>query len=296
MMNLESLKQLLSDLCFPEKAKQNVISYYNKINECCSKDLEEIISKYEQNYDMPWSEFEVIFAKMKEIAKKTGLHEFSVGLVYYLLLSEPLKQVYIKKGVSLDIWKTSVMDLKYKLDEAEIMNGVCGVIKFSWPVQFFRFEKFGIGKLQFEVIPFRHEFNLNGIELKPNSKVINVHIPKTGEPLDRESMLDAYKRAKEFFANVKYGDKTVFVCESWMLSEKNKQIFKPESNLFKFINDYTIVESGDYSDYQETWRIFDTTDLSDLEKLPQKTSVQRAYLDIMRKGEKTGWAYGAFVF
>lgn len=277
---------------YPIDTRQAILSDYIKIRNISSNEFEYIIKMYVDNLNC---DFNKIFDVIKEISLKTKVHELSVGLIYYIAISEQLKKYYIKNNVSLTIWKNSVFDLKYKMFKCKYLHGVYGAIKLSWPVGFFQMRKFGLGKLQFEIVNFRRDFIIDGIVLKPNSKVINVHIPRTGSPLDRESMLDAYKMAKEFFSNVFIDNKAVFVCESWMLWERNKEILKPGSNLLSFINDYKIVETGEYPDYKETWRIFDTPNVDDLEKLPQNTSLQRAYVDIMKKGEKTGWAYGVFV-
>ena len=59
---------------------------------------------------------------------------------------------------------------------------------------------------------------LGTMVLTPSTKVINVHIPRTLTPLDKESREDSYRRAAEFFKGELGGAPTVFVCHSWLLS------------------------------------------------------------------------------
>ena len=87
----------------------------------------------------------------------------------------------------------------------------------------------------------------------------------------------------------------VFVCKSWLLFPKNKEFLRPTSNLALFMSDFTIVEIGYYEDYSWRWRLFDTKE-SNIEKLPQNTSLQRMYIQLMKRGELTGWGYGVFVY
>ena len=102
--------------------------------------------------------------------------------------------------------------------------------------------------------------------------------------------------AADFFGK-KYGmKKIVFVCHSWLLFPKNLEILREGSNLREFVNDYDVIETGTYDNYSETWRLFDTEYTEDHSKLPADSSFRRGYIDLMNKGEKTGWGYGVYVY
>ena len=109
-------------------------------------------------------------------------------------------------------------------------------------------------------------------------------------------MLKSYKEAAQFFQERYQLEQTAFVCHSWLLYPRNKEVLSTQSNLYSFISDFDIVKSGEDPDYGEIWRLFDKNYEGDVEKLPQDSSLRRAYADWIRKGEKIGWGYGVFVF
>ena len=68
------------------------------------------------------------------------------------------------------------------------------------------------------------------------------------------------------------------------------------ANLRHFICDYDLISCGEYKDYSEVWRLFDTMYDGNPDKLPCDTSLRRAYVDIIRRGERTGWGRGIFIY
>ncbi len=291
LVNSEYFEQFLVEFDYPESARKSILEDYNKILLSHSIDaFNLLISEYDKNINC---DFSILLKKMEDISNRAQVHKFAGILILFIALSKRLKEYYAQQGVNFTIYKDSVLDLKYKSQKCFNIYGVWGWYS-AWFVGFFQMTRFAFGKLEFEMSKFRHNFEIDGLTLTPDSDVINIHIPNTGSPLDKESMDYAFNRAKEFFKEKFSGDKVVFVCNTWLLFKKHKQILKPESNLVKFIDCFTIVEEGFYPDYEETWRLFGTKDLSDFDKLPQKTSLQRAYVEMMKKGEKTGWAYGVF--
>ena len=69
---------------------------------------------------------------------------------------------------------------------------------------------------------------------------------------------------------------------------------KAGSNLLSFMNDYDIFTFGEYSNYAEIWRLFDTDFDGDPTHLPTDSSLRRAYVDLVSRGEKIGWGRGVF--
>ena len=62
------------------------------------------------------------------------------------------------------------------------------------------------------------------------------------------------------------------------------------------MNDYDIVSSGEYSNYNEVWRLFDKNYDGDPSHLPTDSSLRRAYAELISRGERTGWGKGVFAF
>ena len=292
LVNFDYFEYFFNEFDYPEGARKSILEDYSKIvSSDFLSEFNSIIEEYDKNLNC---DFGLLLAKMDEIAKGVEIHQYASNLIFFIALSKRLKEYYISRGISLDIYKDSVLDLKYKMLKCIKIFGIWGS-ETRWFVGFYQMNRFAFGKLEFEMSTFRRDFTIDGITLSPNSPVVNIHIPNTGTPLDKESMEWSFKKAKEFFKDKFEGGKVVFVCTTWLLFQKHKEILKPESNLVQFINCFTVVAEGFYPDYHETWRLFGTKDLSDYDKLPQKTSLQRAYVEMMKKGEKTGWSSGVFV-
>ncbi len=176
-----------------------------------------------------------------------------------------------------------------------MVKGVCGTFVLKWFWGFYKLERFALGRLQFEIVEFGSEYEKNGLSLSADSRVINVHIPRTGTHLDRESVLTSYRLAADFYRPI-IGEKIAFVCSSWLLFPRNKKLLKPGANLISFIDDYDIYASGEYPNYTEVWRLFDTEFDGDVSHLPADSSLRRAYIDLISRGEKTGWGKGVFEY
>ncbi len=253
----------------------------------------QIITPYLKNKD---ADLVKLYQSAHAFANEKGVHEYPTWLTLYICLSKKLKDYYNDQGLSQELYNNTVKDIKYKANECKAVYGMWGIAVPFWMIGFFNLTRFGLGRLQFEIKTFNKEYAKDGVILTKDDKVINVHIPRTQTRLDRESLDDAYLKAKEFFKSEFIGKHTVFVCHSWLLYPKNKEVLKPTSNIFSFISDYDIFESKEYSDYAEVWRLFDTNYTGDVDKLPQDTSLRKAYAEWIRKGIPTGEGYGVFVY
>ena len=284
------LENFLSEYEYPKSAITELLSAYDKVVVCRESDFLSLVSEYENSYDIDYT---AAMERMKDISLSADVHVYTGDLLLFLAYTRGLGRYYKEQGIREEIYRNTVLDLRYKLDECICVKGVCGSFVAKWFVGFFKLERFALGRLQFEIIDFGADYEKNGLSLKPDSKVLNVHIPRTGTRLDREGVLDSYRLARDFYAPV-LGDNPVFVCSSWLLFPRHKEILKAGSNLLSFMNDYDIFTFGEYSNYAEIWRLFDTDFDGDPTHLPTDSSLRRAYVDLVSRGEKTGWGRGVF--
>jgi hypothetical protein len=182
-------------------------------------------------------------------------------------------------------------DLKYKLDECLLVYGIVGSFVAKWFVGFFNLTRFGIGRLQFEVIPFRDNYNKNGIVLTPDSKVINIHIPRSNEPLTEEVCMESYREAKAFFKSEIEMDPCPFVCDSYLLYSENEKFLPPQTNTYRFFKSFEILSARPDKERSNLWRIFDTFE-KNIDRLPADTTMRRAYIEHLKKGGKLGRGRG----
>lgn len=250
--------------------------------------LQAAIAAYEKNICLDYKE--EIQKRSHDISTATGIHPYSVDLLVYICLTRHLREVYGQKDIDMQIFRDSVLDLKWKLAECKTVKGICGSFVAHWFAGFFKLERFALGRLQFEVIPSTRSYEKNGIRIEKDvTRVINVHIPRTGAPMDKESCDASYAAARVFFAE-QVGENCPFMCGSWLLFPENKNIVPKNSNTYRFLCEYDLVDWG-YNEGQDLWRLFDTQEMNP-ERLPTNGSLRKAYVEHLKKGGRVGLGIG----
>ena len=234
-----------------------------------------------------------VIALADEAAVAVGVHEYTAELLIFLCMSRRLKQEYEVRGWVDDIFTGSMLDLKYKLEECKLVKGIVGSFVASWFRGFFDLTRVALGRLQFEVVKFGHTYEKDGVVLTPESRVINVHIPRTGTPMRPVDCDEAFAWARAFFAD-EVGDPCAFVCQSWLLYPAHEEMLSHESNVYRFMKRFDLICSGDSRNMGDLWRLFDT-DEKRWDKLPADSSLRRAYVERLKVGGRVGWGHGVYI-
>lgn len=250
--------------------------------------LSEILAAYDASIELDYKE--QVRIKSRRIAEITALHPFTVDLLVFICMTKRLKALYAEKGLDLQIYRDSVLDLKWKLEECKVVKGICGSFVAAWFPGFFKLTRFALGRLQFEVVTVRFDYEKDGVRLvKDESKVINVHIPRTGTPMDKESCDRAYAMARAFFKD-EVGERAAFVCSSWLLYPENKKILPSHTNTYRFLSEYDVV-SWSTNTGEDLWRLFDT-DEKNPDRLPTNGSLRACYVAHLKQGGRVGTGLG----
>ena len=257
--------------------------------------LEKQVALYETDVNRNYGE---ILSETDKAAEIAGVHKYSAELMIFILFSKHLRALYKERGISDRIWFDSMCDLKWKLWECKAVKGSWGSFVAGWFPGFFNLTRFALGRLQFEIVEFDGEYEKDGKKLKKGDKVVNVHIPRTLTPLDKESRDDAYAQAAEFFREMTDGAPIAFVCSSWLLYPEAEKILPAHSNIRGFMADYDIIRSkvDEEGDYHNMWRLFDMDFTGDFKDYPEDSSLRRAYKKFLLDGNRTGSGYGVFFY
>ena len=239
-------------------------------------------------------DFDMIISLAKEVAQRLDMHTYTSELLVFICLSKHLREIYVERGIDLSIFHNSMLDLKYKLDECKVVKGIVGSFVAWWFNRFFNLERVALGRLQFEVDAFCHHYEKNGRVLTPDSKAINVHIPRTLTHLTPESCDEAFAMARDYFGT-QVADGCPFICHSWMLYPGNLTILPESTNVHKFAARFDIFNHADDPTLEDLWRIFDT-DEKDPDRLLTDTTMRRAYVNHLKNGGKLGWGHGVFFY
>ncbi|MBQ8397538.1 MAG: DUF5596 domain-containing protein [Clostridia bacterium] len=299
MLDLTTVKTNVTDLMtrldFPADAQAVLLAALDRIgtDKVAAAWLARLMAQYDESETCAYRQ---MLADIRAMGEALGLHEYTVSLLLFLCLGEKLRARYAERGIDEAVYYASMADLRYKLEECRLVHGEVGSFVASWFSGFFNLTRFALGRLQFEIIKTKQDYTVGGTRLPAGSKAINIHIPRTGTRLDHGEVLDAYRRAAEWFAPQLEGQPTVFTCSSWMLDPWNMTVLAPTSNMAAFYGDFEIVESGSYDSYSSVWRLFDCAYTGDPDALPGNSSLRRAYIERIRLGQPTGWGRGFFLW
>ncbi len=223
---------------------------------------------------------------LAEIAEQTDVPRETVDMVFLVSMLPKLLECYHVNGISEDIFWNTAKDLNYKLVECYANRGVWGTFVTFWFPEFYRLERFGLGRLQYE----RKEFPYEGVPgLQKGQTVYNCHIPSAGA-LTSDLVEDSLLRAKAFFADELTSDLMPVYCSSWMLYPPHVELFPKGSNLRSFAERFTVVEAVPDSTNHDFWRIFNRPwdpNIA-LNELPEDTSLRRAFKTFLMKGNVMG--------
>lgn len=294
---IEYVLSFMNELGFDNEAVASLSADIEKIyaNEDAKALFAGAVDDYERDIHSNYTELREAAKRAGEIV---GVHAYSAELLLFICFSKHLRELYRLRGISDRIWFDSMSDLKWKLWECKAVKGIWGSFVAGWFPGFFNLTRFALGRLQFEIVAFDGEYEKNGRSLKKGDKVINVHIPRTLTPLDKESRDDAYAQAAEFFRDMTDGAPIAFVCSSWLLYPEAEKILPAHSNIRGFMADYDMIRSkvNGEGEYGDMWRLFDMDFTGDLNDYPEDSSLRRAYKKFLLDGNRTGSGYGVFFY
>lgn len=284
------IQSLMKRLLFPDDARLELEAAYDAMQ---GPDFSRLIARYQETENC---DYKALLSDVTAIGGRHGIHPYTASLLLFLCFSEVLLERYRIRGIEESIYYCSMADLAYKLEECRLVHGINGSFVASWFSGFFALTRFGLGRLQFELVKTAENHTVDGKIVLTGSKAINVHIPRTGTRLDHTLVQEAYRSAAEFFSPMFQNEPILFHCKSWLLDPWNLTVLKPESNLSVFIRDFEIVQTGSYDDYKDLWRLFDCKYEGDASTLPRNSSLRCAYADRVARGEPIGWGLGMFFY
>ena len=291
------LNGFFEEFDYPAEARAALNEAYEAVaeNAEAAELLDGILKNYEETRAIAASD---LTPKSEKMAELTGIHHYTVKLLVHICLSRTLRAYYEEKGLDYSLYYGAMADLKWKLIECHLVKGVWGtfVSECNWFSRWYDLTRFAIGRLQFEIIKFNREYERDGKKLDRDSKIINIHIPRTGTPLDHDEVLAAYEGAKKIFAADFVGVPMAFTCSSWLLYPEHEKMLHEKSNIRKFMSDFDIIASAVYPETNKSalWRVFDCPETTPIEDMPEDSFLKRAYKKHLLEGGNCGYGVGVF--
>jgi hypothetical protein len=289
------LQSFFAEFDYPEDARAALLADFDQLtaDAACSAAFAALLNTYAQDINCTIMDLQ---RAMVKLSAQAGIHEYVGNMLLFICMTKTQRQYYQAEGISDEIWRTSMADLRFKLMECQSVHGIWGTFVPTWYPGFLQLNRFGFGNLQFELLYLDKDYTLSGQTFPQGMPVVNIHIPRTGKRLDKQVLQESFRQAAEFFQKRYHLDTVIFRCRSWLLFPRHREVMSPESNLYYFLSLFQIIDQGEYENYNEVWRLFDVNYTGDVDQLPQDSSLRRTYADWIRKGEKTGWGEGVFFY
>lgn len=288
-MNKDFLQLLMDRTGFPDEAKAAYNRDADKLDPAAMDGAIEFF--YENDFDIG-----LVTPLIDEMAESSGVSVHTVWGLFLVFAAERAHKDYIAAGISEQVFFDTFADLRYKTVECMTNKGVFGTFVQFWYPIFYRCDIVKLGRLEYETITYDHPAReVAGITLRPGQKVLNIHIPSSGEPFDLNARLQSYKLAYDFFKDLRGEGPLVCVCHSWLLYPEYRRVLGDSSNIISFQDDFTILEIDDGA-FQDAWRVFGPAAEGPTEQLPEDTSMQRVFKKHLLSGGKNGSALGVLVF
>lgn len=285
------LEKFLIDHDYPCDSREALLNAYSTVVDTdeANKIFEQAVTLYESDLYFDYNGWLKTVTHAAEICR---LDERAVKFIFVLCLSEHMKVLYERRGLSEELFDTAMLDFRSKLDECYDVHGVWGTACADWFGRFFALTRFALGRLQFEINAVPSDITANGRTLHTGDYAVSIHIPSVG-PLRPDDCRESFIQANKFFAPAFSDGVVPFRCGSWLLSPEHRHMLKPDSNILKFMDFFTVTPHEKTVE-GDLWRIFGRPDCSDISKLPRDNSLRRAYIAEIESGNMPHLGVGLF--
>lgn len=286
------LKTFMESYDYPREATDTLLGAYDVLKD--NGAFRVLLETYEKDR---FCDYGAMLKTCEEIAAVVGIHTYTVEFLMFMCFSRRLRETYLEAGFSEALWRQSMLDLKCKMMVCKDVKNIWGMFVAGWYDGFFRMERFGLGRMEFELLEFPLDYyEKDGKCLRKGDTVINCHIARTGEPLSPELVEDAFRQAAEFYQATFAGKPIPFFCESWLIYSKMDDLLPERSNIRSFKERFEIIHDHLYEkgDYSEMWRLYDMDFTGDLNDFPGDSTLRRNYRQFLLDGGQVGEGYGVF--
>jgi hypothetical protein len=219
-----------------------------------------------------------------------------------LSLVPHVEALHRARGIPEAVTAQTMWDLGQQVHEHRLVHGHPGLGVMFFVRHYLAGHLVGLGRLQYQVAYWMLP---DHGPLRRGDPVIDLHVPESG-PLDPQAVDDSLARAGAFFPrHFPEHRARVATCESWLLDPQLARCLPPESNIVRFQRRFTAVPvalpvaSGAFRFvfHADGIEAADGTVPHDaLDRLPRRTTLQRALADHVRGGGRWWMTAGWFPF
>jgi hypothetical protein len=215
----------------------------------------------------------------------------------YLATLPHTRAYHQSRGIPAEVTRATLADLGRNYAVHRERTGTPGMFVPHWPMRHFSGTLYQLGRLQFERVRLGNRtgtaFRTAGLPHGPGDPVLLVHIPGRMGPLSEEECEASFAWAREFFPR-HFPDETYagFAIHSWLMDPQLAEYLPAESNIMRFQRRFREAYRPTDGDGDIVWFVAGLP-LSQVDKMPQRTTLERAVRAHLRAGRHwtggVGW-------
>lgn len=283
MISKNELSTLFEQLEIEKEAEQVIFDVLFEIekNSEARQIFLPLYNRYKNEHKLDYKNLtDEVLPRMSELV---SVHRYKLNMAVLFSILPYSIYFYNEESVTFEIWKNSVLDFKWKMLDCYDINGFFGIRTASlpWFERWFFGKRFAFHRLQFETNNSYIDYKSENFDIKKGDLYVSVHIPSSrgGVKFDKKNRDISYAMAKAYYAPQFKDGQVLFSCDSWLLAPYHSEILPESSNIRQFKEEFEIAETGPVS-----WHlpmIFNTEDLSNPEKLPENSAIQKHYKKLL---------------
>lgn len=228
--------------------------------------------------------------KLQSIADKTGIHRYTVDMVFLLFCGRALRYLYASKGYSEKLFLAAMSDTRFKLLECRRVYDVWGTFVLFWYPGFYRMTRFKLGRLQYDVMR-QKDGDIPGF-VREGDPVLNCHIPSSG-PLLSDEVNASLRMAYDFLPESRVDGALAVQCNSWLLYPPLVEKLPADSNIRRFADRFTVYNQKEDPGNNNFWRVFGVKwHEGALNEVTPKSSLEKAVCELIAEGGTMGVGFG----
>ncbi|MFJ7148270.1 acyltransferase domain-containing protein [Streptomyces sp. NPDC100445] len=205
------------------------------------------------------------------------------------------------RGIPAETSRRTLADLGRHMAVYRGRHGRTGVGSRRWLVRHFRGELYQLGRIQFERARLGDRdarvTAAAGPDAAPKTPCLNLHVPDCHGPLTPSAVDRSLALARAFFPRHFPEERPrAVLCHSWLLDRQLRQYLPADSHIVRFQERFRVArDEGAPADAEPVRFVFGDPDLP-VDRLPRRTSVERAVGDHLRAGRHWYIGHGWFPF
>lgn len=205
-----------------------------------------------------------------------------------------LKEFYEDKEIPLTHFYKSIYDLSFRLDRYQTDLGNYGLSEHDirWLSPLYKGEIFDLGSLRYQLTHFSNrEIERQTYQHMPlplmwkkrfpeGTPIIMIHILKDTD-FRPEEIDESLNIARVFFEkHFPEHNYEIFLCRTWLIYGPIRDILSPVSNIASFSKRFKII-ADNQNTKQALDRIYGTSDLTEIEKMDKKSSLEKMLIETL---------------